>query len=120
MIYVVNLLKNKKIKSETIAEANSVLSMAFIKLDKKKEALKTLKIASKNTKDKKDKARLLYIEGQMYEREKNIDSAKSAFNQIVGFKRKIDRNIFINAKVRTLLYSDSLDSKKEFLKLIKN
>ena len=115
-----NLLKNKKIKSETIAEANSVLSMAFLKLDKKKEALKTLKRASKNTKDKNDKARLLYIEGQMYEREKNIDSAKSAFNQIVNFKRKIDRNIFINAKVRTLLYSDSLDSKKEFLKLIKN
>ena len=56
----------------------------------------------------------------MYEREKNIDSAKSAFNQIVSFKRKIDRNIFINAKVKTLLYSDSLNLKKEFLKLIKN
>ena len=62
-----NLLKNKKIKPETIAEANSVLSMAYLKLDKRKEALNTLKIASKNTKDKNDKARLLYIEGQLYE-----------------------------------------------------
>ena len=115
-----NLLKNKKIKPETIAEANSVLSMAYLKLDKRKEALKTLKIASKNTKDKNDKARLLYIEGQLYEREKNIDSAKTAFNQILNFKRKVSRNLFINAKVKALLYSDSLDSEKEFLKLIKN
>ncbi len=56
-----NLLKNEKNKPETIAEANSVLSMAYLKLDKRKEALKTLKIASKNTKDKNDKARLLYL-----------------------------------------------------------
>jgi hypothetical protein len=115
-----NLLKNKKIKPESIAEANSVLSMAYLKLDKRKEALKTLKIASKNTKDKNNKARLLYIEGQLYEREKNIDSAKIAFNQISSFKRKVSRNLFINAKVKALLYSDSLDSEKEFLKLIKN
>ena len=115
-----NLLKNEKIKPETIAEANSVLSMAYLKLDKRKEALKTLKIASKNTKDKNDKARLLYIKGQLYEREKNIDSAKIAFNQILNFKRKVSRNIFINAKVKALLYSDSLEAEKEFLKLIKN
>ena len=115
-----NLLKNEKNKPETIAEANSVLSMAYLKLDKRKEALKTLKIASKNTKDKNDKARLLYIEGQLYEREKNIDSAKTAFNQILNFKRKVSRNLFINAKVKALLYSDPLDSEKEFLKLIKN
>ncbi|MDB9902407.1 hypothetical protein OAC93_04580, partial [Flavobacteriaceae bacterium] len=115
-----NLLKNKKIESETIAEANSVLSMVYLKLDKRNEALKTLKIASKNTKDKNNKARLFYIEGQLHEKEKKLDSASLAFNQIASFKRKIDRNILINAKVKTLLYSDSLDSEKEFLKLIKN
>jgi hypothetical protein len=114
------LLKNKKNSSEIVAKANSVLSMAYLKLNKTNEALKTLEIAQRNAKDKNHKARLLYIKGQLYEKQKEIDSAKNSFNKILNFKRKISRNIYINAKVKALLYSESLNSKKEFLKLIKN
>ena len=114
------LLKNKKNSSEIIAKAYSVLSMAYLKLSKTNEALKTLEIAQRNTKDKNHKARLLYIKGQLYEKQNEIDSAKNSFNKILNFKRKISRNIYINAKVKALLYSESLNSKKEFLKLIKN
>jgi hypothetical protein len=56
----------------------------------------------------------------LYEKQSEPDSAKINFNKISNFKRKISRNIFINAKVKTLLYSDSISSNKEFLKLIKN
>ena len=115
-----NLLKNKNNNSEVISEANSVLSMAYLKLNKTKKALKTLEFAQKNTKDKNHKARLLFIKGQLYEKQSEPDSAKINFNKISNFKRKISRNIFINAKVKTLLYSDSISSNKEFLKLIKN
>ena len=114
------LLKNKKNSSEIVAKAYSVLSMAYLKLNKTNEALKTLEIAQRNTKDKNHKARLLYIKGQLYEKQNEIDSAKNSFNKILNFKRKISRNIYINAKVKALLYSESLNSKKEFLKLIKN
>ncbi len=114
------LLQNKKNSSEIVAKASSVLSMAYLKLNKTNEALKTLELAQRNTKDKDNKARLLYIKGQLYEKQNKIDSAKITFNQITSFKRKITRNIFINAKVKTLLYSEFLNSKKEFLKLIKN
>ena len=114
------LLKNKKNSSEIVAKAYSVLSMAYLKLNKTNEALKTLEIAQRNAKDKNNKARLLYIKGQLYEKQKEIDSAKNSFNKILNFKRKISRNIYINAKVKALLYSESLNSKKEFLKLIKN
>ena len=114
------LLKNKKNSSEIVAKAYSVLSMAYLKLNKTNEALKTLEIAQRNTKDKNHKARLLYIKGQLYEKQNEIDSAKNSFNKILNFKRKISRNIYMNAKVKALLYSESLNSKKEFLKLIKN
>ena len=114
------LLKNKKNSSEIVAKAYSVLSMAYLKLNKTNEALKTLEIAQRNTKDKNHKARLLYIKGQLYEKQNEIDSAKNSFNKILNFKRKISRKIYINAKVKALLYSESLNSKKEFLKLIKN
>ena len=114
------LLKNKKNSSEIVAKAYSVLSMAYLKLNKTNEALKALEIAQINAKDKNHKARLLYIKGQLYEKQNEIDSAKNSFNKILNFKRKISRNIYINAKVKALLYSESLNSKKEFLKLIKN
>ena len=114
------LLKNKKNSSEIVAKAYSVLSMAYLKLNKTNEALKALEIAQRNAKDKNHKARLLYIKGQLYEKQNEIDSAKNSFNKILNFKRKISRNIYINAKVKALLYSESLNSKKEFLKLIKN
>ena len=114
------LLKNKKNSSEIVAKANSVLSMAYLKLNKTSEALKTLEFAQRNSEDKNHKARLLYIKGQLYEKQNETDSAKTTFNKILNFKRKISRNIFINAKVRTLLYSSSSESEKEFLKLIKN
>ena len=114
------LLKNKKNSSEIVAKAYSVLSMAYLKLNKTNEALKTLEIAQRNTKDKNHKARLFYIKGQLYEKQNEIDSAKNSFNKILNFKRKISRNIYINAKIKALLYSESLNSKKEFLKLIKN
>ena len=114
------LLKNKKNSSEIVAKANSVLSMAYLKLNKTSEALKTLEFAQRNSEDKNHKARLLYIKGQLYEKQNETDSAKTTFNKILNFKRKISRNIFINAKVRTLLYSNSSQSEKEFLKLIKN
>ena len=114
------LLKNKKNSSEIVAKAYSVLSMAYLKLNKTNDALKTLEIAQRNTKDKNHKARLLYIKGQLYEKQNEIDSAKNSFNKILNFKRKISRNIYINAKIKALLYSESLNSKKEFLKLIKN
>ena len=114
------LLKNKKNSIEIVAKANSVLSMAYLKLNKTSEALKTLEFAQRNSEDKNHKARLLYIKGQLYEKQNETDSAKTTFNKILNFKRKISRNIFINAKVRTLLYSSSSESEKEFLKLIKN
>jgi len=114
------LLKNKNNSSEIVAKAYSVLSMAYLKLNKTNEALKALEIAQRNAKDKNHKARLLYIKGQLYEKQNEIDSAKNSFNKILNFKRKISRNIYINAKVKALLYSESLNSKKEFLKLIKN
>ena len=114
------LLQNKKNSSEIVSKASSVLSMAYLKLNKTNEALKTLELAQRNTKDKNNKARLLYIKGQLYEKQNEIDSAKITFNKISSFKRKISRNIYINAKVKALLYSESLSSQKEFLKLIKN
>ena len=48
------------------------------------------------------------------------DSAKIHFEGVVGFKRKIPRELYINAKIKTLQFSKKPSSNEEFLDLIKD
>jgi len=114
------LLKKEKLSSKIKTEANAGIAMAYLQLEKNDSAIKPLKTASLNEKNKHNKARYLYILGQLYEKNNKIDSAYAVFKKIVDFKRSIPRNVFINAKLKTLLYDPVNGSETEFNKIIKN
>ncbi|SUZ66968.1 uncharacterized protein METZ01_LOCUS19822 [marine metagenome] len=113
-----NLLIKEKINSRNKAHANAVLSMAYLQLDELEKSSKALKIASEIETNKITKARHLYILGQLLEKQLKIDSANIYFRKVAEFKRKIPRELYINARLKNLLY-DSLEIKNKEAKIIK-
>ena len=114
------LLEKEDLDSEIVSNANGVLAMAFLNLEENDKAVKPLKNAIKTTKQKSRQARYLYVLGQLYESKKLVDSAKINFTKVVNFKRRIPRDLYVNAKTKKLQFSKNIDLKKEFLKMIEN
>jgi tetratricopeptide (TPR) repeat protein len=114
------LLEKEDLDSEIVSNANGVLAMAFLNLEENDKAVKPLKKAIKTTKHKSRQARYLYVLGQLYEGKRLVDSAKINFTKVVNFKRKIPRDLYVNAKTKKLQFSKNIDLKKDFLKMIEN
>ena len=114
------LLEKEDLDSEIVSNANGVLAMAFLNLEENDKAVKPLKNAIKTTKQKSRQARYLYVLGQLYESKKFVDSAKINFTKVENFKRRIPRDLYVNAKTKKLQFSKNIDLKKEFLKMIEN
>ena len=114
------LVENKNLESDVLAKANAALAMAYIKLDKKNESIKHLKVSRNHTNNRNLKARYSFIIGQLHEDKNEEDSAKIYFEKVVEFKRKIPRELYINAKIKTLQFSKNPSSNEEFLDLIKD
>jgi tetratricopeptide (TPR) repeat protein len=76
--------------------------MAYLKLGEEKKAVKPLKIAYEIENNNLKKARYLYILGQILEKQSNKDSANVFFKKVIQFNRKIPRELFVNAKLKTL------------------
>ena len=114
------LLKKEDLNSEIVSNANGVLAMAFLNLGDNDKAIKPLKNAIKTTKQKSLQARYLYVLGQIYEGKKLVDSAKINFTKVVNFKRRIPRDLYVNAKTKKLQFSKNIDLKKDFLNMIEN
>ena len=114
------LLEEEDLDSEIVSNANGVLAMAFLNSEENDKAVKPLKNAIKTTKQKSRQARYLYVLGQLYESKKFVDSAKINFTKVVNFKRRVPRDLYVNAKTKKLQFSKNIDLKKEFLKMIEN
>lgn len=94
------LLKDIKLKDQIFADANATLAQAFINLGIKDSAIVYIKKAEKFTKLQEEKARYLYIKGQLFEDLKQTDSAKIAFQTIVDMKRKAPKSYSIHASAK--------------------
>ena len=112
------LLETEKINIQNKARANAVLSMAYLQIGEDKKAFKSLKIAADIESNRINKARYFYILGQLLEKQSKLDSANIYFNKVAKFHRKIPREFYINAKLKTLLY-DSLDTKEKESQILK-
>ena len=113
-----NLLKKEKVNDQNKAHANAVLSMAYLQLNEEENAVKPLKFAVEIEPNRINKARYLYILGQLLEKQTKLDSANIYFKEVVKFHRKIPREFYVNARLKTLLY-DSLDIKNKESQIIK-
>lgn len=94
------LLKDKKIEGQDLANANAMLSQAYLNLGVKDTALAVLKVAKEETRIKEEKARYTFIIGQLYESLNFKDSAAMAFNEVIEMKRKSPRKYTVQAHAK--------------------
>ncbi|MFV5696959.1 tetratricopeptide repeat protein [Flavobacterium sp. ZT3R17] len=91
------MLKEKKLKKQVFADANALLSEAFLNLEEKDSALAKLKKAEKYTKVKAERARYRFILGQLYEELGKKDSAILSYESVIAMNRKSERKYVIQA-----------------------
>ena len=116
------LLKQENLSKANKAYASATLAMAYLQLKKINKAIKPLKTAAELEQNKNNKVRYLYILGQLLEKESKIDSSNTIFKKIAGYKRKIPREFFVNATLKTLVY-DTIkikDKESQIIKMIDN
>ncbi len=94
------LLKEIKFKDQIFADANAILSQAFLNLDEKDSAVAKLKLAKDFTKSKEEKARYNFILGQLYEKLEYKDSAFASYQTVINMKRKAPKQYVIHAHAR--------------------
>jgi tetratricopeptide (TPR) repeat protein len=94
------LLDEQKLSNQVVANANALLSEAFLNLEEKDSAVAKLKIAEEYTKVKAEKARYRFILGQLYEELGKKDSALYSYQAVIDMKRKAAREYVIQAQAR--------------------
>lgn len=91
------LLESQKIEGQDLADANAMLTQAYINLEAIDSAITTVKVAKNETKSKEEKARYTFILGQLYEKMNYKDSAFATFQEVIEMKRKSPRQYVIHA-----------------------
>ena len=94
------LLKEIKFKDQIFADANAILTQAFLNLEQKDSAVVKLKLARDYTKLKEEKARYRFILGQLYEQLGYKDSAFASYQEVIDMNRKAARQYVIHAHIR--------------------
>ena len=103
--------------------ANATLAEAFLKIKQLDSASIYLKRAALQESKRKNKARYLYITGQLFENLGKRDSAAWAFKEIIALKRKAPKKFSIQAKIKkSLLDTENvlIDKVKFLQKILKN
>ena len=103
--------------------ANATLAQAFIQLKQLDSASFYIRRAANLEPKRKNKARYLFISGQLLEKLKLKDSACVEYDQISKLKRKAPRNILIQAKIKKILLKSILtpnEKRNQIEKLLKN
>lgn len=81
------MLKNPDLTDRIREEANTALAMAYAKVDSIHETKKHLWSAIETSENKVQKARNLFILGQLYGNDKMKDTATLVYNKLINFKR---------------------------------
>lgn len=94
------LLKEQKLKKQVLADANALLSEAFLNLEERDSAVAKLKLAVDYTKNNNERARYRFILGQLYEELGKKDSAIYSYESVIKMNRKSERKYVIQAHAR--------------------
>jgi len=97
---ITKLLDEKKLKKQVVANANALLSEAFLNLEETDSAVAKLKVAERFTKINAEKARYRFILGQLYEELGKKDSAVDCYQSVIAMNRKAERKYVIQAHAK--------------------
>lgn len=111
------LLKDKQLKKQIFADANALLSEAFLNLEEKDSAIAKLKKAVDFTKINAEKARYRFILGQLYQESDKKDSAEYFYQSVIDMNRKAERKYVVQAYAKKAqLFDYQKDDKDAFIK----
>ena len=119
------LLEDKKISGQDLADANAMLTQAYMNIQANDSAIATLKIAKETTNVNEEKARYSFILGQLYESLNYQDSAFVAFGEVIQMNRKSPRRYVIQAHAKQAQQfdykkGDTLAFVEKFTKLLED
>ena len=103
--------------------ANATLAESFLNLKQLDSASFYIKRAALEAPQRKNKARYLFITGQLFESLGKRDSAEWAFKEIIALKRKAPKKFLLQAKIKKTLLDtlNTLTDRVSFLqKILKN
>ena len=116
-------MEDNRISGQDLADANAMLTQAYINIQAKDSAIATIKIAKETTKNNDEKARYSFILGQLYESLNHQDSAFAAYESVIQMNRKSPRRYVIQAKIKQAQQfdykkGDTLVFVKDYTKLL--
>lgn len=119
------LLEDKKIDGQDLADANAMLTQAYMNIQAKDSAVATIKIAKETTNDNEEKARYSFILGQLYESMNYQDSAFVAYEEVIQMNRKSPRRYVIQSHAKQAQQfdyknGDTLAFVEKFTKLLED
>ncbi|WP_411893936.1 tetratricopeptide repeat protein [Winogradskyella sp. A2] len=103
------LLREEQLEDQDLADATATLAQAYINTKSKDSAMIQLAIAAENTKIKRERARFLFIRGQLYNEFGIKDSANMEFDKIIEMHRQVPRAFYINAHLEKSKNFDELN-----------
>ncbi len=113
------LLYQEELKHQDLADATSMLAQAYVNKKYLDSATTQLEIASNATKSNDERGRYRFIQGQLYNRLEDKDSANIAFNKVIELNRKTPRIYLIAAHVaKAKNFNFEEGNKLEFLELL--
>ena len=113
------LLEQEELEDQDLADATSILAQAYVNTKHLDSALTQIDIAAGATKRSDEKGRYRFIQGQLYNKLQDKDSANIAFDRVIELNRKIPRIYLISAhmeKAKNFDYSNG--DKLAFLELL--
>lgn len=115
------MLDQSEVEPDDVADAAAMIAQAYINLDSLPQALEYIHMAVANIKDKELKGRYTYIQGQLYNRLGEKDSANLAFDRVIDMNRKTSRSYLINAYIEKAKNFDyDKEDRVAFLKLLED
>src|SRR6056300_336532 len=105
------------------SQANATLADAYINLKQLDSAAFYIKRAALKEPKRKNKARYLFITGQLFETLGKTDSAQWAYSEILALKRKAPRKFSIQAEIKKSLVDTEIDFEDRVVflqKMLKN
>ena len=119
------LMAEAELNDQDFADASATIAQAYINTNAKDSAMVHLQRAANFTKHHHEKARYLYIRGQLFNQFQQKDSANAMFDEIINMHRKIPRAFYVNAKLEKVKNfdfkeQDSIAFKEELKDIAEN
>ena len=96
------LLRDEKLEGQDLADATSTLAQAYINIKSLDTAITQLGIASEATKNDDERGRYRFIQGQLYNKLGDIDSANIAFDKVIELNRRTPRIYLVTAQLEKI------------------